>query len=515
MNNNFFDESVREKLDGHEAPVPADAWANIQKGKRMRKPWPFFWLLAALVLCSGGIYLYSIGAGGKKIIAPTTLLQPGKTAPANTGQANSSNSSDIILSSSKENNKINNSILLNTEKVNANNNSSAAADLAGVNKNLASRTNNNALVKTNAVLSKKPGSRLKQNSKQGSKVADRFTKIAVNGTGDIENGIDDEINAKKIKLSNTGKVAMQVTNPGTTNNLSPLALSTTGAIYTSDSILTDGKKEEDKVLAEEKKSDTINNVMVAVNTGAKVPDKKKRKTGLDMDLSLSGFMPSGNKATISMIRRTTVEPLHKATFTANKVRVRLQPSIAINFLLFKSLSAKTAVGSGLSYQVIKEYIHLNGEEVNTHYTIVKRLNGNSLVDDTVATVTKGVRNIDAVNSYTLLSIPVSFRYRLLQRSQWTMDLQAGIDINLHSKYKNSIGGELIPQFANANHAKQNKTTGIGFNAGIRWSRRVGKNYLLYAAPYLQLNPTTLYLKEMLAPGKINRAGISFGISYSL
>ncbi|RYD80201.1 MAG: hypothetical protein EOP53_08440 [Sphingobacteriales bacterium] len=185
-------------------------------------------------------------------------------------------------------------------------------------------------------------------------------------------------------------------------------------------------------------------------------------------------------------------------------------------MLFKNLSAKTKIGAGLSYQHLKEYIQLNGQEINTNYAVVKRLqNGNALVDDTVKSVTRGIRIIDAVNSYSFISIPVALRYNVWQQKNWRFDLSAGIDINIESRYRNSIEGELMPQFAAGNTTRRNNSMGVGYNAAALLGRKMGSRYFIYAAPYIQLNPSKVYLKEMLSPRKLNRSGVSFGLSYGL
>ena len=498
MNNNFFDKSVREKLQGHEAPVPADAWANIQKGKKKRRPLPFFWLLALLLCTGAGLYLYKYGKGNDTAFAPdhSTSLSRGDTAEIK------KISRENILS--KENN---NEIILKNKTANTNRNNAATpvqpAHAAVVPSFTKNRNHNNAPA---AII----------NHRGNNKNNKATSTVTVNG----EEG---KTVFKKNRRSTGGRWAMQVTAPNVNDTVAASEVfKKDGAVFYEDSILFAGKQGTNKVAINERQKlnelsknsiRTDSTAVPVIQTTAR--KKKKNKTGVAIDLSIAAFMPAANKTGISSVNRTITSPMHKAEFEANKVRIRLQPSAGFNLLLFKTISPKLSVGTGISYQVIKEYIHLSGQEVNTNYALVKRLNGGVLTDDTVTTVTKGIRNIDAVNSYNLLSIPVSFRYRLLQRSQWTMELQGGIDINLQSKYKNSIGGQLMPQLANAGNTKRNTTVGTGFNAGVRMSRRVGKSYLIYAAPYLQLNPKTLYLKEMLAPAAIHKAGISIGMSYGL
>lgn len=501
MKNDLFDNRIKEKLEGHEAPVPADAWANIQKGKKKRRPLPFFWLLAGLLLCGGaGLYLL-MNESRNNMLDGNKSKGERNSLTNNKIEKTTATIKDIAPQKNKGEIAIN-------DKINDTGSQQKIPSSEEVN------DNNHTAVSTVMLHNKKDDKHSQQQHFENSKGKTSFAITVPHDTGD-------EVlsNPKRSEKSSAGKLTMtlEVPDGGTDeNDTTTIVFKQQEPVCNVDSIVFPVNKESGEIAINGKQADTAVAKTGIETTDTKIPAKtKKKKAGLQIDMSISGFMPSANKANITTISRISTESLHKAEFTANYVRVQLQPSVGFNFLFFKPLTAKLAVGAGLSYQVIKEYIRLRGEEINTNQTIVKRLNSNILIDDTVTTVTKGIRNIDAVNSYTLWSIPVSFRYQLWQRSRWTMDMQAGIDINLQSKYKNSIGGQLVPQFSNAGNAKRNNKIGTGFNLGLRMSRRVGKDYILYAAPYLQLNPTTLYLEEMLAPTAINRAGISVGVTYGL
>lgn len=502
MKNDFFDNSIRQKLGGHEAPVPGDAWENIQRGKRKRRPLPFFWIFAGLLLCGGaGYFLYNNGRTDKTVMAEKRSSKQQEETNADNAVVGNNNENGsatremlaekntIQLSQQKKNDKRENDIV-NNSKTNNDRNKPAVQLLL---------QNDDQVVVSNK--KKRTGSVVKNNSV-------------------ISNGLateDEKATAKKKKHTDDAKLAMTITAPQTEENNLPVGEEITNDHSTGKDSMPLFVKEDIAVPVEKIKADTVKKTATAETKTPKPSEtKKKRKTGFDIDMSLSGFIPVQNQQKIVSVSRTIETPLHKAEFAAGKVRNRLQPSLGFNLMLLKNLSSKTAAGAGFSYTVIKEYIDLSGEEVNTRQTVVQRLhNGNSLVSDTVTTVTRGTRNINAVNSYTFLSIPVSIRYQVLQRNKWTLNLHAGVDINLQSKYKNSIGGVLVPQFSGANNTKRNQSIGTGFNAGIRLTRRISKNYLLYAAPYFQVNPKKLYLEEMLSPVAIQRAGISFGISYRL
>lgn len=489
MKNDSFDNSIRQKLAGHEAPVPAGAWENIQNGKRKKRPLPFFLIFAGLLLCGGaGIVLYKnvtknkTAAAGKKSLKQTE--KPG-TMNAVAGKNNSNEMVTGTMPAKKNTMQVFSERTINDGK------------------------NNMVKYNNTAGHTTKPVTRLLLQS--DGRPATFYRKKPGANTGTT--GDDATATTKKKKYAGDAKMAIAITAPHTGEDNLPVVQEITHADSTADeqaSLIV--HKPGDKL-----KADTVHNPVAAGTAEPRSPGaKKKIKTGIGIDLALSGFIPIQNQQRIVSLSRTMETPLHKAELTAGKIRIRLQPSWGLNLVLFKKLSAKTTVGAGLGYAVIKEYIDLSGEEVNTTQRVIQRLhNGNSLVNDTVTTVTSGIRNIHAVNSYRFLSIPVSIRYQLMQRSKWTLDLQAGIDINLQSRYSNSIAGTLVPQFSGTNTTKRNHSIGTGFNAAIRLNRRLNKNYLLYAAPYFQVNPRKLYLQQMPAPVNIHRLGLSLGASYRL
>src|SRR4051794_16721384 len=54
----MFDKIIEEKANSHEARVPSDAWANIEKKKKRRRFF-FLWLICLLLCGSLGIVFYS------------------------------------------------------------------------------------------------------------------------------------------------------------------------------------------------------------------------------------------------------------------------------------------------------------------------------------------------------------------------------------------------------------------------------------------------------------------------
>ena len=502
MSSNFFDKSVRKKLEGHEAPVPADAWANIQKGKKKKRPLLLVWLLAILLLGGGASVYYYSKQEANELLAKKegSLLQQNKILPADSNNLPAANAGA--------------SISTNDPSVKAGDNRDSGAKPVD-NINASTGQDNKLLAKVDAgeinqdqqaaVPSKKGKTNNRQKNNAG--IIAAVTSFSDNN----------ETKNRSKRSAGNGRQNIKISAPG-------VVAESTGTEWTAaenetvlwkDSIH-DAGATVNAVTAAEKttgKDSVVNNDHKEPAAMAQKNKPSQKKAGIEIGFGFSGFMPVGNQARLSSISRTMETDMHKAEFTADKISIRLQPSVGLDLTLYKAIAPRLKAGAGIRFQQVKEYIQLSGNEINTRYTLVKRLQNNVLVDDTVATVSRGIRNIDAVNSYNFVSIPLSIRYQLMQRSYWMMDLQAGIDINISSRYSNSIEGQLQPQFNNPAGKKHNRSIGTGFNAGLMISRRAGRHYWLYASPYLQLNPGKLYLEKMLTPVSLHRTGIAFGIIF--
>ena len=89
MNNDNFDDIIKQKTGGHEVPVPADAWDNISK-KKKRKAYPFFWwsLSSVLIIAILVFYIYSNETKNNLLVtnaSQQTIKSPSK--PNNTNNA--------------------------------------------------------------------------------------------------------------------------------------------------------------------------------------------------------------------------------------------------------------------------------------------------------------------------------------------------------------------------------------------------------------------------------------------
>ena len=166
------------------------------------------------------------------------------------------------------------------------------------------------------------------------------------------------------------------------------------------------------------------------------------------------FLPIQKNALLVNIKRTTVGNLSRSEYTADDISTNMDPSFSYTIALRKKIAAKGGkwyAGIGVQYVQLKENIRLAGKEINTQYNVIKRLDntGSFLVDDTVATVTKGTRIINAVNSFQLISLPVFAQYQILQNKAWQLSVNGGLNFTVKKMYQNSIAGTLVTDYTSA------------------------------------------------------------------
>jgi hypothetical protein len=100
MNNNDFDDIIKQKADDHQAPVPTDAWDNIANKKR-KNPYPIFWFSLSSLLMAGIflVYIYTGKMNNSIIISQKILANNSSNSSksiANNNQITTPNSKDYI-----------------------------------------------------------------------------------------------------------------------------------------------------------------------------------------------------------------------------------------------------------------------------------------------------------------------------------------------------------------------------------------------------------------------------------
>lgn len=565
MKQHSFDHIIKEKALGHEAPVPADAWNNIVKNKKRRRYGAFWWLPLLLLLGLGtyGVYRYqrnSASQEGKGNALASQQPIPGqkdfneRTGDNGTGNTSSpvpenitgDNSKDGYASPSKTNNNTNGDgvPVVNGPVDPAIKNypgtvssSTRNIDHAAKHKKKIPARKNTGTYKGKAVMDddvviidgtikNKKGNRYKKTGSPDHLYAlNRSRKKPIrqyNPANKNATGKNDLWSGRGRKKRTDGSTRIKITAPGMdelSNTIQDEPAEETVTAAGRDKIIemTDSADKKKQELVSNKDSSFVKDTGSITTLIPKTP-LKKRHNNVFIDISAMPFLPLQQNARLLSIQRKTTGPMTSTDYTADEVYSTPDPSVSIMVALRMRTGKRTWLGAGLQYARIKESVRLSGKEVTTTYSVIKRLDGTgtALVDDTVASTTTGRRIINAVNSYTMLSIPVFLQYNLWERSAWQLSFHSGLCFNIRADYQNSISGNLVPDYAGSNKKRtgDNQLT-VDIFAGLRLSRSLGKSIQLFAEPVFQFNMVKYRMPDMINYKYIHRAGIQVGVSFRL
>lgn len=480
MNNDHFDDIIKQKTDGHQAAVPPDAWDNIKK-KKKKRPFPFFWWSLSSLIIIG-------------IVSTAILLNK------NTDILLSSTDNKIINTSTKKDiisDKQTNSEKIIIDQTKGNNSEQIINDEVSE-KNI--DQTENLLPQTNMLHSS-------DGNKINVKKLDYTQKVnaRINQPGTAEDFIIEEkettnnditISTKKENTANENTTLLN--DPIGPNNVTIKKIEEKSTISTAPNT-----KEKDSSVSK-KKENTV---------------KKKKRLALIIDLSTTIFSPIQSTDKITSFKRiNNVDNVH-SLYTVNSFSSTLQTPVAFGIGIRKNINKKITIGSGFQYMEIKEKLYFSGTQTDTTFTIVKRLgydNTNTpyLIDDTVSSVTHGLRVIDALNSYKLYSIPVSLNYTFSTRRIFSFSLTGGAYFTF-AQYHNAINGDLKALTTNGVQLTndKNKMT-IDLFGGVRMSWLVNK-YQFFIEPVFRYNLNKYELKHTLTNKNISEAGMSLGITYGI
>lgn len=515
MKNYSFDDIVKSKMAGHEAPVPADAWNNI-KGKRKKRRPSLFWWITSAVLIAGWItaivytrnnngnendQLQANGPGKKQeVLQAENIMKKNDTAAGITP-------ADVSL-------------------VAAGNEKQASSPVPGED---VAGTQHAMTVNTTTKLLSGLASTSDSANNRVTVHHDAKAKHAKHGTNRLFDSKEND-QAMAVKQDLAGVKKRKRTGAGKTKMTISQSDAEIAVVDTNDEVAGEKKTSvavdplsfvkqvpaTNTLAIAEKKTPRIESVTdtAIANQAAK---KSRPKKNIFVDLGATGFIAVQQNARLLSIARTTIMPTQRSEFIADQIRTSVEPAFSYTIALRKSISGKFDMAAGLQYVKLKETIRLAGKERNTHYDVVKRLDatGSFLYDDTVSSVTNGIRVINAVNSYDIVSIPVGIQYYFWKKSGWAVSLAAGLNFTVSNMYKNSIEGELQPVYASGSAGKPDRKFAADIFTGIRLSRQFGRHYQLFAEPSLQFNLMRYRLPGMIDYKNIHRAGITFGFSYQL
>ncbi|MGC4102978.1 hypothetical protein [Ferruginibacter sp.] len=536
MKNDFFDKAIKEKALQHQAAVPADAWSNIENNKRKRRAGAWWWLagiLVAIGLGLFGVYEYSrhtVNAGAGAIAAAgQTRAEMNKKETTTAGTTTTNNALNNQLQepdtvqmpagrnvTNREQLQDAGSIKKEDNVKPADNN---AAPVLPVNKKDIVKTNSN--LSTQKRDSNKKGIRNIPADDERTAAFNKERNDYYTSPGDM----DKQAIPKRRERNGKSKTNIAIKGAAATETMEATAINETTTQWVDKiesipgditAIKTDSSINVHPAIKLENGKAGLKETAAGVTENA---DKKAvKKKSLWIDISAMPFAAVQKMDNASTISRTTITPTGKAEFTADQIKNNVDPAVSYTITLRKNIGKNWLIGTGIQYAKIKEAIRLSGKEVNTNYTVLKRLapGGNALIDDTIATVTTGNRTIKARNSYDFISLPLMVQYKLTEKPTWSLLLNGGICFNINTVYKNSIEGNLVANnTASNNTATKNSKTTIDFFAGMRLTKKLDKNWQFFAEPTLQLNLVKYNMPGMIEYKNIHRAGVSLGFTYTL
>ena len=458
----ILDDIIKDKAYNHQSPVPPNAWENIVKKKRKRKVGFFWCTLAALLLASLSTAVYF------------TIFKTAKIQPTNATEIAKS-----TLPEKEATKMIQEQIHLKnqngkTESTTATNNTVADKNAA---LQLHTNTNSNFNVaskqQTNEYVDKKIPLKTHKTysnglSKNSHHIKENVTKYASSNTSkllsnntilpNVFSAKQNRDKAKKSTLATAlsikkvkGKMVSTVIKiePDETSQIDPQQYkATTVLVETEDkslastAIISTDKYATKPLIALPTKDSValIHKNQANKTSGDQIKkqisnaEKFSKNKYWGIDIAATPVLPIQQYSQPTSFSRTVVTDNNVSTFSGKLVSTSIDPAVAFSLAVVKRIHHNTSVGIGFQYLQIKEHITISGTETNTHYNAVNRLvNGSTtpqLITDTLQTITQGIRNIIATNSYQWYSIPIFIQYNFVQRSSWSAGIVGGLFVNV-------------------------------------------------------------------------------------
>lgn len=517
---------IRDKATRHEDPVPGDAWENISGQKRKRRPAGFLWLAASLLFIALGFGIYNWFAN-----------QDHKTTPkVSQGSAAESNDKEISGNSHKLTNP------LPEDQHTLDNSKYPGHDQTGstVQQDI-QRTHKNEAVHYSSPISGQPNQQTVLTEKRN-----RQTTARVNASSDQRVAVGQSgylLHARK-KKNRKGK-AQSVLAIESGEVSGTVALSATDELNKQEEIspITDISKSsistEIPVVSTEPiqsapENTAVNKAVIEKKTGdqkeepvkqpvaqstAQERKKGKRKTW-SAEFSLTPMIFASDYDHNSTFRRSVFMSDSKSIFDGKLTRSHINPSVALSALLRKDINRKLNIGIGIQYLRMKELVRISGKQVNT-LVVVGDVHLNpgenpEWVADTTNLVFEATGDINAINRYTFVNVPISLQYLIWNKKKWSMSLESGLTLHVSSHYTNHINRNPSAPLINTTHQSPGKTNlGFTINAGLRFGRRINNQLDFFALPFIGINPARQSIKNTIIDKNIHRAGLQMGIAWKL
>ncbi len=533
---NIYD-LIQQKANNHEDPVPTDAWEQIRKKKRKKRP-AFFWMFASVLLVGllmGGYWYFNQNTAidNKVSISKEDKLytQPADPATNIQNKTNETNNTNDTNGSAAPVQPANQNAIPDNETKGTN------TTIAGNNdRDIQNNPSANKLAKRKDDIQQVTSSRPAQKTKTiKNKVAATQSNY---GPVTSEAGTaPSTANRKKIVKKDRAKSSIDIFQ-GETDELanrselkkdSPVTLATEPGNQHNDGLVKNEEKKEplSQPLAIEKNivAEDVQKKAVAtpVNENKKQDKSNKQpesKHPWFIDVTVTPVIPVQQHTGDIFFDRKLVLNDSKADFTGGLERSHIDPSIAYSVSIGKELNKKFSAGIGLQYLRLKEHVSIEGTQTNTYYKyIVKQVildEGPGFRTDTIKMSQKGNRKFSAINSYRFLSIPVYVQYKIMQQKPWSIAATAGININVYSRYNNNINLNPDAVLTNTSQTLPASTSiSYALVGALRVERTLHKQFSIFASPSFNYVVGKQDIKNSLFNTKIHQFGVGIGLSYKL
>ncbi len=513
--NNSFDEQMRQKTSGHEAPVAPGTWEAIAQKKKKKRRYPFFWWITGVTLLSAGLVLafYKKEYTHKDTVIAIKTEDNRQPAATATGKVIGK---DINVE--KDNNPLKDVQKTQAKSVKEQEKKPASMVHEPVTPGMRSNSVPLAGGKPVAMTTEKsPGNITRDSKNQDNQFREDRSAVSVSGSNRLRAKTGKDLRNNQ-RFFSTKTLAKQTAtdNLPATNSFLPFNYGEHKRIAVS------GTQKSLIVLSD---SLNIDNLLIpgfdSLKNEAAIAaiNRPFNRNKWSIEISVMPFLPVQHSQPVLYVARTNTESMRKSEYKTDKVNTHFQPSVAYTIAVHKKINSRWRIGTGLQYAMIKEKVDLTGKETRTSYTEVQRLvNGSSgpqLVADTVETTSSGTLSIDALNSYRFISIPVFLQYRLVQRQGWSLQINGGILVNIAADYHNSIQGKFT-WFDNQGIHTAGQRNDIAFDvfAGLRFAKAY-RSFSVFAEPLFRYNVRRYDFSNMVNSKFMHQAGLSLGATYTL
>jgi len=532
MNNQQFDDIIKNCAQQREADVPMDIWEGISK-KKKKKRFPFFWFILLGLLVGGAAIVWNLN-NKKAPVQTATIEKKNEENKNTTAEKTTTKNEDLVLE--KKNEEESNSI--NSDK------STAVQTISSVDKN---STGSNIITGSSIISSskeKKPASNTDShytlntdNKNKDSKNENSFIKnktthktkgnskikiTAPEVTGNENKSEENSFATKSNKQKTKHQTKITIVEPAVDSNEIIRSAN-------SNSIPETTRNESTKPAA---KDSLITEKKILINTDSsllskkvqpvpaiKKETKKSKQNGLKIELGFTAISPIQQYSKPLYVKRSNNNLNIQHEFISKEINTTVEPGAGFTIVFVKELNKKWSAGAGLQYLRFTELLQLSGTETHKSTRIVQRLvndpAGSYLKPDTLSVITADSTTINGRNIYSNFSMPVFIRYNLISKKKWSLSFTGGVYIDLIRKYNNSLPGKFETMYTSGIATDLKSTIGVDLFMGLHFSSMLWKKMEWFAEPGFRYSLSNYGNNNLPFNKKIHKPGIFLGIKFPL